>query len=328
MSQLPPSQQTLPKLLVTRKLPADVEARLQQNYDAITNPDDKLWTTRDIVEKSQHCNALLVCHTDKCDLELINKLSDSVKIIATFSVGYDHIDVSAARARNLTITNTPDVLTAATADIAMLLLLGAARGAGWGEQMVRDETWGIWCPTEPLGRDVTGKRLGIFGMGRIGQAIARRARGFDMAIHYYNRSKITPELEQGAIYHDTIESLMTSSDFLSINCASTPQTHNVINAQTLALLPEGAVVINSARGDIIDDDAMIAALQSGKVAAGGFDVFRGEPDIDPRYRELKNVFLLPHLGSATYETRNAMGMRALDNLDAFFAGNEPKDRIA
>ena len=322
------SQQASPKLLVTRKLPSDVEARIQENYDAITNLDDTLLRPQELLEKSQGSEAILICATDKCSAEFINALPESVKIIATFSVGYDHIDVSAAKARGLVVTNTPDVLTNSTADIAMLLLLGAARGAGWGEKMVRNEAWGVWCPTGPLGADVTGKRLGIFGMGRIGRAVAKRARGFDMEIHYHNRSKIDPDLEQGAIFHESLEGLMAVSDFLSINCASTPETHNAINKKSLGLLPKGAVVANSARGDIIDDDAMIEALKSGHVAAGGFDVFRGEPDIDPRYRELENTFLLPHLGSATYETRNAMGMRALDNLDAYFAGNDPKDRVA
>jgi len=322
------SQLASPKLLVTRKLPIDVEARIQENYDAITNPDDTLLRPQELLEKSQGSDAILICTTDKCSPDFINALPESVKIIATFSVGYDHIDLSAAKARGLVVTNTPDVLTNSTADIAMLLLLGAARGASWGEKMVRNKTWGTWCPTGPLGSDVTGKRLGIFGMGRIGQAVAKRARGFDMEIHYHNRSKIDPKREQGAVFHESLEGLMAVSDFLSINCASTPETHNAINKKSLALLPKGAVVVNSARGDIINDDDMIEALKSGHVAAGGFDVFRGEPDIDQRYRDLENTFLLPHLGSATYETRNAMGMRALDNLDAYFAGNEPKDRVA
>jgi lactate dehydrogenase-like 2-hydroxyacid dehydrogenase len=321
------SNQALPKLLVTRKLPMKVEARISHSYNATTNPDDTLWGRNELVEKSIDCDAILICPTDKCTLDLITALPDCIKMIATFSVGFDHIDISAAQSRGLVITNTPDVLTDATADISMLLLLGAARGAGWGEQMVRNNAWRAWCPTGPLGVDVTGRRLGIFGMGRIGRALARRARGFDMEIHYHNRKQFAPDIEQGATYHANLDDLMGVSDFLSINCASTPETRNAINRQRLALLPNGAVVVNSARGDIVDDDAMITALKSGRLAAGGFDVFRGEPDIDPRYCDLQNVFLLPHLGSATNDTRTAMGMRALDNLDAYFAGNEPKDRI-
>ena len=325
---MPADASKTPKLIVTRKLPDAVEARISATYDATLNPDDTLFTPRDLTSQSEGADAILLTPTEKCRAELFDALPSSVRIIATFSVGYDHIDIAAAAAKGITVTNTPDVLTDATADIAMLLMLGAARGAYWGERMVRTDTWGIWTPTEPLGHDVTGRRLGILGMGRIGRAVARRARGFDMEIHYHSRSRLAAGEEQGATFHDTPESLMARSDFLSVNCASTGRTRNLIDETRIALMPDGAIVVNSARGDIIDDDAIVAALKSGKLAAAGLDVFRGEPNIDPRYRELDNVFLLPHLGSATLGTREAMGMRAADNLDAFFAGRTPVDLVA
>jgi glyoxylate reductase len=316
-----------PKILVTRKLPKPVEARLAADFNVALNMDDTQLTGDQIIELSKGYDGLLVCATEKCDAGMIEKLPDSIKILATYSVGYDHIDVAAAQKRRLMVTNTPDVLTDATADIALLLLLGAARGAYWGEQMVRQSTWGRWSPTKPLGLDITGKRLGILGMGRIGQAVAKRARGFDMEIHYHNRAPLGRDLDQGGIYHQTLDSLMAVSDFLSINCASTPQTRMSINAKTIAMMPAGAVVINTARGDIVDDEALIAALKDGKLAAAGLDVFHNEPDIDERYRQMENVFLLPHLGSATPQTRIAMGMRAVDNIENFFAGKPPRDIV-
>jgi lactate dehydrogenase-like 2-hydroxyacid dehydrogenase len=316
-----------PRIVVTRKLPAPVEERIARLFDATFNRGDGVLTSDELIARAEGAVGLLVTPTDKLRAGVIARLPASLRIIATFSVGYDHIEVPAALARGLTVTNTPDVLTDATADIAMLLLLGAARGASWGERMVRQKRWGAWSPTYPLGLDVTGKRLGILGMGRIGQAVAKRARGFDMAIHYHNRSRLAADLEQGATFHADFHAMLPHCDFLSINCASTPETRGSVNAEAIALMPDGAVVVNSARGDIVDDDALIGALKSGKLAAAGLDVFRGEPDIDPRYRDLDNAFLLPHLGSATMETRIGMGMRAVDNLEAFFAGRAPKDAL-
>ena len=314
-------------IAVTRKLPESVEQRIIGQYQAKMNESDTILTAAELIERAQGCEGLLVSPTEKIDADLVGKLPDSVRIIATFSVGYDHIDVPAAKARGLIVTNTPDVLTDATADIAMLLLLGAARGAYWGERMVREKRWAAWAPTHPLGFDVTGRRLGILGMGRIGQAVAKRARGFDMKVHYHGRKRIDPADEQGAIFHADINDFLKHCDFLSINCASTPQTRGLINEERIAQMPDGAILVNSARGDIVDDDALIAALKSGKLAAAGLDVFKGEPNIDPRYRALENVFLLPHLGSATLGTREGMGNRAVDNLDAFFAGRAPKDAL-
>jgi lactate dehydrogenase-like 2-hydroxyacid dehydrogenase len=251
-----------------------------------------------------------------------------VRIIANFSVGVDHVDLQAAAARGIVVTNTPDVLSDATAEIAVLLMLGAARRASEGEQLVRSRQWRDWSPAFMVGRQITGKRLGIIGMGRVGQVTARRARGFDMELHYHNRRRVEPAAESGARYHATLEALLPHCDLLSIHCPATPDTAGLLNAERIALLPDGAIVINTARGGVVDDEALIAALNSGKLWAAGLDVYNGEPDIDPRYRTLKNTFLLPHIGSATHETRDAMGFRALDNLDAFFAGREPRDRVA
>ena len=317
-----------PAVLVTRKLPGAVEERLSRDYQARLNPDDRLYSSDEIVEMAAGADAILPCHTEKFTAEVIARLPDSVRAIANFSVGYDHVDTVAAKARGLIVTNTPDVLSDATAETAMLLLLGAARRAGEGEMLVRTRTWRDWSPSFMVGTQVTGKRLGIIGMGRVGQVTAMRARGFHMEIHYSNRRRLDPEVEAGAVYHETVEALLPRCQFLSIHCPATAETTGLLNAERIALLPDGAVVVNTARGAVIDDAALIAALKSGKLAAAGLDVFNNEPDIHPGYRELTNTFLLPHIGSATTETRVAMGFRALDNLDAIFSGREPRDRVA
>jgi glyoxylate reductase len=321
------STQTKPSILVTRKLPDDVEERAERLFDARLNPEDRLYSADELIAAADGVDGLLITPAEKMPAEAVERLPDNVRIIATFSVGFDHIDVPAAKARGIAVTNTPDVLTDATADIAMLLMLGAARGAYWGERMVREDQWRSWSPVHPLGYDVSGRRLGILGMGRIGQAVAKRARAFDMTIHYHGRSRLAPHLEQGAVFHAHLADMLPHCDFLSVHCASTSETRGLINERTLALLPTDAIVINTSRGDVVDDDALISALQSGKLAAAGLDVFRGEPKIDPRYRTLSNAFLLPHLGSATRQTRSGMGMRALDNLEAFFAGRTPGDLL-
>lgn len=317
-----------PAVLVTRKLPEAVEARLARDYDAHLNSDDRVYTSDELVDLAAGAFAIIPCHTEKLSAEVIARLPDSVRAICSFSVGFDHIDLAAAKARGIIVTNTPEVLSDATAEIAMLLMLGAARRAFEGEREIRTDTWAEWSAVYQLGIQVTGKRLGILGMGRVGRIMARRARGFDMEIHYYNRRRLAPEVEAGAIYHQSVEDLLPHCDFLSIHCPATPETRHLLNAERIALLPDSAVVVNTARGAVVDDDALIAALQSGRLFAAGLDVFNNEPDIDPRYRELPNTFLLPHIGSATRETRDAMGFRALDNLDAIVAGREPRDRLA
>ncbi len=318
-----------PKLFVTRRLPDDVEARIRRDYDALHNEDDAAYGPEDLVRLSMatKCEGILTCGTEKWTADVISRLPGHVKILATLSVGYDHIDVEAAGRKGLIVTNTPDVLTAATADISMLCLLGAGRRAQSSEKILREGKWGRWEPMAMLGVDVTGKKLGIYGMGRIGQAVAQRARGFEMEIHYCNRNRLPPEREQGAIHHATPEDMLPHCQFLSINSPGGADTYHFLNAGRIALLPDGAVVANTARGTVIDDNALIPALQSGKIGAAGLDVFEGEPDFDKRYLALDNVFLLPHVGSATIETRNAMGFRTLDNLDAWFAGRKPGDRV-
>ena len=318
-----------PVILVTRKLPEAVEARLVKDYAPILNPDDKLYSAEELVDLSSTADAILPCHTEKMTAELIGKLPARIKAIANFSVGVDHCDLEAAKNKGIIVTNTPDVLSDATAEIAMLLMLGAARRASEGERMVRAREWQDWSPGFMVGRQVTGKRFGVIGMGRGGQVSAKRARCFDMDIHYYNRSRLRGELEAGATYHQTVEALLPNCDVLSIHCPATPETTGLLNAERIALLPEGAIVVNTARGGVVNDEALIEALKSGKVWAAGLDVFNGEPkNIHPEYRSLDNVFLLPHIGSATKDTRDAMGFRALDNLDAIFSGKEPGDRVA
>ena len=317
-----------PVILVTRKLPDAVEDRLRRDYDPILNPDDALYSSDEIIERAQGADAILPCHTEQFTADVIARLPDSVRVIANFSVGYDHVDTEAAIARGLIVTNTPEVLSDATAELTMMLMLGAARRAYEGERLVRTREWKDWSPSFMVGTQVTGKRLGILGFGRVGRVVARRARGFDMEVHYNDVQQMSPELEQGAIYHETPEDLMPHCDFLTLHTVASPQTIKLLNAARIALLPDGAIVVNASRGVVIDDDALIAALKSGKLTAAGLDVFNDEPDINPQYRQLPNVFLMPHIGSATKETRDAMGFRALDNLDAVFDGKEPRDRVA
>ena len=315
-------------VLVTRKLPNAVEERLQRDYDPILNPDDALYSSDEIIDRAKNADAILPCHTEKFTAEVIARLPERVRAIANYSVGYDHVDVEAAKARGLIVTNTPDVLSDATAELSMMLMLGAARRASEGERLVRTREWKDWSPSFMVGTQVTGKRLGIIGFGRVGQVVARRARGFDMEIHYHNRRRVSLELEGGAIYHPTPEDLMPHCDFLTLHCLASPETAGLLNAGRIALLPDGAIVVNASRGAVVDDDALIAALKSGKLTAAGLDVYNDEPNIHSEYRQLHNVFLMPHIGSATKETRDAMGFRALDNLDAIFAGREPRDRVA
>ncbi len=317
-----------PVVLVTRKLPDSVEDRLRRDYTPILNPNDVLYSGEEIIERARGADAIMPCHTEKFSADVIARLPASVRVIANFSVGYDHVDTQAAKARGLIVTNTPEVLSDATAELTMMLMLGAARRASEGERLVRTREWKDWSPSFMVGTQMTGKRLGILGFGRVGRVVAKRARGFDMQIHYNDIQRLSPELEDGAIFHKTPAELMPHCDFLALHCVASPQTIKLLNADLIALLPDGAIVVNASRGVVIDDDALIAALKSGKLTAAGLDVYNNEPDIHPEYRKLPNVFLMPHIGSATKETRVAMGFRALDNLDAVFAGREPRDRVA
>ncbi|PWR22896.1 2-hydroxyacid dehydrogenase [Zavarzinia aquatilis] len=310
-----------PVIMVARTLPGPCEVRLAHEFVLRRPPGEAPHAPRDLLAAAEGCEGLLVTVSEKLDRATIEALPPGIRVIATMSVGFDHIDVAAARARGLIVTNTPDVLTDATADLTLLLLLGAARRAKEAMALIAENRWGAWSPTAMLGVDIGRRRLGILGLGRIGAAVARRARAFGMEVHYHNRRRAAPAVEDGAIWHDTLDGLLAVSDVLALNAASTPETRGIIDRRALALLPEGAILINSARGDLVDDEAVIEALESGRLLAAGLDVFRGEPKLDPRYRDLPNVFALPHIGSATVETRVAMGMLAIDNLAAVLAGD-------
>ena len=317
-----------PRVLATRHFPPDVEARLAANFDAVLNTEDRLYDGPNLIKATAGCDGIMCAAGDPLTAETIAGLPASVRIIATFSVGYEHVDVAAATKRGILVSNTPDVLTDATADIALLCLLGAARRAHEGTTMLRTHNWVGWTPTQLMGVHVTGKRLGILGMGRIGQAVADRARAFRMQIHYSNRSRLPADLEKGATFHANPDDMLPHSDFLSINAPMTAATRKWVNTERIAKLPKGAIVVNTARGGVVDDEALIAALKSGRLASAGIDVFDGEPKIHQGYYELANAFLLPHMGSATVETRNAMGFKALDNLEAFLLRKQaPPDAV-
>jgi len=315
------------KILITRKLIKTSEDYALKVFDAQLNEKDKLLSTADLIDKSSDCDGILSSLTEKIDAEVISKLSDKIKIISNFAVGFGNIDIIAAKKRNIIVTNTPDVLTDATAEIAILILLGAARRAKEGLEWTNKKNW-KWSADFLIGKQLTDSRLGILGMGRIGRSVADKARAFGMKIHYFNRSKLDKSLEKGAIYHKSLESLLSVSDFFSINCPATKDTRHIINKETLKHFPDGAVISNSARGDMIDDEAMVEALKSGKIYSLGLDVYNGEPNIHPEYLILPNVFVLPHLGSATISTRTDMGNLAVSNLEEFFKTGKCKNTVS
>jgi lactate dehydrogenase-like 2-hydroxyacid dehydrogenase len=314
-----------PTLLVTRRLPPAVEARAARDYDArLTESDTPI---PDLLRRAEGASAILCCPGDVLDAAAIAALPSSVRVIATFSVGYDHIDIAAATARGLVVCNTPDVLSIATAECAILLMLAAARRAGEGERLIRAGRWDGWAPTQLLGTGVAGRRLGIFGLGRIGREVARMARGLGMTVHYHDIARLPAELEQGAVYHPSDASFLPVCDVLTLHAPGGSGTRAWLDEARIARLPRGAVVVNAARGSLIDDAALIAALRSGQVAAAGLDVFNDEPRLHPDYLGLENAVLLPHLGSATVETRDAMGFLALDGIAAVLDGRKPANAI-
>jgi len=288
-----------PVIWITRKLSANTVARAQRDYEVILNPQDEPSSAAHIIEMSHQVDAIIPCHSD----------------------------LPALAARGITVTNTPDVLSDATAEIAMLLLLGAARRAAEGDRLVREGRWTSWSPNFMVGHQVTQKRLGILGMGNVGQVMAKRARGFDMEVHYHNRQRLDESLEFGAIFHDNLDSLLANSDFLSLHCPATDATKGILGREAFAKLPQGAILVNTARGALVDEAALLEAIESGHLAAAGLDCFATEPGGNPGFSKHENIFMLPHIGSATFETRDAMGFRALDNLDAFFSGKTPGDKL-
>ena len=314
------------KILVTRNLLKPNEERVLKLFDAKLNKEDKVLSTEELINLSKDCDGILCVGGNKFDKEIISKLSPSIKIIANYAVGYNNVDTDAATARGIVVTNTPEVLTDATADISILLLLGASRRAYEGRKAAESQSW-VWSTNLLLGKQMSNRKLGILGMGRIGRAVAQRARGFGMEIHYHNRNRLSPDLENGAKYHSDIKSLFSQSEFLSINCPATADTANLINKETINFFPDNVVIANAARGDIINDQDMIEAMKNGKVFALGLDVYNGEPKINENYLKLDNLFLLPHLGSATERTRIDMGDRAISNLEDYFLGKKPKDRV-
>jgi len=314
------------RVLVTTRLLKSSEARMTKDWDAKLNLSDEIYSTNKLIQLSKDCDGILSSIVDKIDEKTINKLSDKVKIISNFAVGFGNIDLEAASKRNIVVTNTPDVLTDATAEIAMLLILGASRRAAEGMKWARNKNW-KWSVDFLIGKQLSGSRLGILGMGRIGRAVAKRAKAFGMEIHYHNRSKLNQNLEAGAIYHDNIQSLFSISDILSINCLTTKETKKIINKKTLGFFSKEVVITNSARGDMIDDDAMVEALKDKRIFALGLDVYNGEPNIHPGYLKLPNVFILPHLGSATKKTRIDMADLAINNIEEFFKSGKCINRV-
>ena len=314
------------KILITRRLIKSSEAYASKIFDVKLNIKDKSLTKKELIKKSIDCDGILSSITDIFDSDTILKLPSKIKIISNFAVGYGNIDVSAAAKKNIAVTNTPDVLTDATAEIAMLLILGASRRATEGIKWARNKKW-KWSSDFLIGKQLSGAKLGILGMGRIGRAVAKRARAFGMKIHYHNRSKLSEVLEDGAIYHNNIKSLFSISDILSINCPATNETKKIINKKTLSYFSKEAIITNSARGDMIDDDAMVEALKNKKIFAIGLDVYNGEPNIHPGYLKLSNVFILPHIGSATKKTRTDMANLAIANIEEFFKSGKCINKV-
>ena len=314
------------KILITRKLLRENEERASKLWTPKLNLNDEIYSQKKLLELSEGCNGILSSLTDKIDEKVVKSLPDSIKIISNFAVGFGNIDLEAAKKRNIIVTNTPDVLTDATAEIAMLLILGACRRAKEGAEFVKTENW-KWSADFLIGKQLTGSRLGILGMGRIGKALAKIAKSFGMEIHYRNRSKLSPENEMGAKYHESIKSLFSVSDVLSICCPATKDTKDIINNESLEYFPKGAVITNVARGDMIEDEAMIQALNNRKIYAIGLDVYKGEPKINPGYLKLPNAFILPHLGSATKKTRIAMADLAITNIEEFFSSGKCKNKV-
>lgn len=316
-----------PVLWIPRRLSDATLARARRDYDVIMKEHDTPGTPEEIVAMSARVDGMIPCHSERFSGEVVARLDERLKIVANHSVGTDHCDLPALKSRGIAVTNTPGVLSDATAELAMMLMLGAARHAVAGDRIVRSGAWDFWSPAFLVGKQVTGARLGIVGMGGVGRAFARKARGFDMEIHYHNRRRLPPGEEAGAIFHADLDSLLAVSDFLSLHCPATPETLGLMDADRLAKLPKGAVLVNAARGSLVDEAALLAAITSGHLAGAGLDCFVIEPGGNPAFAAHENIVMMPHVGSATVRTRDAMGFKALDNLDAFFAGRTPPDLL-
>lgn len=320
-----------PSLLITRRLPASVLERLRATYEVTVNPDDRSLGREGLLRALRAYDALSPTITDKLDASLLASAGLKTRIIANFGAGYEHIDLAAAKGANLVVTNTPDALTDATAELTILLILMTSRRVGEGERALRAGRWTGWGPTQLLGTDVKGKTLGLVGFGRIAKETARRARlALGMRIAYYSRSRASADEEAalGAEHHSSLESLLGSSDVVSLHCPGGAATYHLINAETIARMKPTAILINTARGAVVDEEALATALAQRQIAAAGLDVYEHEPAVPISLVELENVVLLPHMGSATLEARTAMGMQMADNLDSFFSGKAPPNRVA
>jgi glyoxylate reductase len=318
-----------PLVFVTRKLPDVIETRLMELFDAKLNVDDRPPTKLELIEAVKTSDVLVSTVTDRIDAAVLSQAGPALRLIANFGAGVDHIDLGTARQRGITVTNTPDVLTEDTADMTMALILAVPRRLAEGERLVRAGRWTGWSPTFMLGRRIWGKRLGIVGMGRIGQAVARRAKGFGLAVHYHNRKRLSAELEQelDATYWESLDQMLARMDVISVHCPHTPATYHLLSARRLRLLQPHAYVVNTARGEVVDEVALTRMLQKKEIAGAGLDVFEHEPAINPKLLEMDNVVLLPHLGSATLEGRIDMGEKVLINIKTHIDGHNPPDRV-
>ena len=318
-----------PLVIVTRKLPASVELRMNELFNVRLNGDDKVFTKEDLIAAVKEAHVLVTTVTDEISGGVLSKAAPDLKMIANYGVGVDHIDLMSARDKRIIITNTPGVLTEDTADMAMLLILGITRRMSEGEKMLRTGKWKIWSPIGMLGMRLRDKNLGIIGMGRIGQALALRAKIFGLNIHYYNRQQINEDLEKSlcATYWASLDQMITQMNIISLNCSSTPDTHHIMSRRRIGLMQKNAYLINTTRGDVVDEDALIEVLEEKTIAGAGLDVYKNEPNINPRLLNLDNVLLTPHMGSATDEARIAMGEKVIINVKTFLDGHSPGDRV-
>ncbi len=318
-----------PKVVVTRKLPDAIETRMMELFDVELNLSDEQMSRAQIQEAMQSAEVLVPTVTDRIDAPLLAQAGNRLKLIASFGTGVDHIDLKTARQRGITVTNTPGVLTEDTADMTMALILAVPRRLTEGERVIRSGEWTGWSPIGLLGHRITGKRLGIIGMGRIGSAVARRGRGFGLSIHYHNRRRVPEELEEEleATYWESLDQMLSRMDIISVNCPHTPATYHLLSARRLKLLRPTAYIVNTSRGEVIDEDALTRMLNAGEISGAGLDVFEHEPAVNPKLLQLDNVTLLPHMGSATIEGRLDMGEKVIINIKTFVDGHTPPDRV-
>jgi glyoxylate reductase len=318
-----------PVVVVTRKLPDVIETRMMELFDTRLNLDDHAMTQAELVKAVADADVLVPTVTDAIDSALLSRAGKNLRLIASFGTGIDNIDLATARDRNIIVTNTPGVLTEDTADMTMALILAVPRRLAEGTRLVRSGEWTGWSPTSMLGHRIWGKRLGIVGMGRIGQAVAHRARGFGLSIHYHNRRRVHAEIEAEleATWWESLDQMLAHMDIVSVNCPHTPATFHLLSARRLKLLPAHAYVVNTSRGEVIDENALARALASGAIAGAGLDVFEHEPAVNPKLMQLDNVVLLPHMGSATIEGRVDMGEKVIINIKTFTDGHNPPDRV-